>query len=74
MRWHLWLMDGIYSDSLHAPAVNWNPINGQVNLNNNDVDNSNDNLGVRLPVWGVCTQSTRYTLEPATCLTTYVAD
>ena len=28
-------------------AVNWNPDNGQVNLNHNDVGNRDDNLGVR---------------------------
>lgn len=28
-------------------VVNWNPDNGQVNLNDNDVGNRNDNLGVR---------------------------
>lgn len=28
-------------------AVNWNPDNGQVNLNHNDVGNRDDNLGAR---------------------------
>jgi hypothetical protein len=30
-----------------APNGNWNPENGQVNLNNNDVGNQDDILGAR---------------------------
>lgn len=36
-----------------APASNWNSDNGQVNVNNDDVGNSDDNIGARLPVRGI---------------------
>lgn len=40
----VWMLIATNANGL---AVNWNPDNGQVNLNHNDVGNRDDNLGVR---------------------------
>jgi len=54
-----------------APASNWNSDNGQVNVNNDNVGNSDDNIGARLPVRGILKNGIlvgwlRNTFEPAT--------
>ena len=41
----LWMMHAIDSQ---APASNWNSDNGQVNVNNDNVGNSDDNIGARV--------------------------
>lgn len=40
----VWTLTAMNANGL---TVNWNPDNGQVNLNHNDVGNRDDNLGVR---------------------------
>ena len=50
----LWIMHAIDSQ---APASNWNSDNGQVNVNNDNVGNSDDNIGARLPVRGILKSS-----------------
>lgn len=59
-----------------APASNWNSDNGQVNVNNDNVGNSDDNIGARLPVRGILKSSSLVgwlsnTLEPAACHSAY---